>query len=77
MQSSRCFFTGDAVNCFMIHAVLTVAPSDGFQIQFCDRTKNSAGKKVIFYKADQALHFAFSERMLWLAEFLYGNRLFP
>lgn len=55
----------------MIHAVLTVAPSDGFQIQFCDRTKNSAGKKVIFYKADQALHFAFSEGCFGLQSFVW------
>src|SRR5699024_7644146 len=61
-------FTGDTVHGFMVYAVLTVAPSDGFQIQFCDRAKNSAGKEVIFYEADQALHFALSERMPWLAE---------
>ena len=47
----------------VINIVLPVAPSKGFQIQFCDGTENSAGKKVFFYKTDQAFHFPFGKRI--------------
>lgn len=33
---------------------ISVAPTEGFQFQFCDCTEHSAGKKVLFYKPNQA-----------------------